>query len=60
MGTSGQHYNGESPNLHHTLNMPTAELSRRSFLHSVAAVTAFGASGFAQETNRKPNQNDEV
>ena len=60
MGTSGQHYNGESPNLHHTLNMPTAELSRRSFLHSVAAVTAFGGSGFAQETNRKPSQNDEV
>jgi predicted dehydrogenase len=40
--------------------MPTTELSRRTFLHSVAAVTAISASGFAQETNGKPNQSNEI
>jgi hypothetical protein len=40
--------------------MATAELSRRTFLHSVAAVTAFSASGFSQESDGKPNENNEV
>ncbi len=34
--------------------MPNAELSRRTFLHSVAVATAFSASGLAQETAAKP------
>lgn len=55
-----QHYNGEMSYLHHTFSMPTTELSRRTFLHSVAAVTAFSASGVPQETSRKPSQNDEI
>jgi hypothetical protein len=40
--------------------MPIAELSRRTFLHSVAAATALSASGFAQEPGEKINQIDEV
>ena len=44
----------------HTNYMPIAELSRRTFLHSVAAATALSASGFAQEPGRKINQIDEV
>jgi predicted dehydrogenase len=40
--------------------MPIAELSRRTFLHSVAAATALSASGFAQEPGEKNNQIDEV
>ena len=40
--------------------MPTNELSRRTFLHSVAAATALSASGFAQEPGGKINQKDEV
>ena len=40
--------------------MPITELSRRTFLHSVAAATAFGASALAQEPGGKINQVDEV
>jgi hypothetical protein len=40
--------------------MPISELSRRTFLHSVAAATALSASGFAQEPGGKINQMDEV
>ena len=40
--------------------MPITELSRRTFLHSVAAATALSASGFAQEPGGKINQIDEV
>ena len=40
--------------------MPITELSRRTFLHSVAAATALSASAFAQEPSGKINQIDEV
>ncbi len=40
--------------------MPITELSRRTFLHSVAAATALSASAFAQESRGKINQIDEV
>jgi hypothetical protein len=40
--------------------MPISELSRRTFLHSAVAATAFSVSGFAQEPSRKINQIDEV
>jgi predicted dehydrogenase len=40
--------------------MPITEISRRNFLHSVAAITAFGTGGISQESDGKPNQNDEV
>jgi predicted dehydrogenase len=40
--------------------MPITEPSPRSFLHSVAAATAFSVTGFAQEPGGKINQNDEV
>jgi hypothetical protein len=39
--------------------MPISELSRRTFLHSVAAATALGARGFAQEPG-KINQLEDV
>jgi predicted dehydrogenase len=40
--------------------MPIPELSRRTFLHSVAAATALSASGFAQEPGGKMNQVGDV
>jgi hypothetical protein len=40
--------------------MPITELSRRTFLYSVAAATAFSASGFAQEPGGKISQIDKV
>jgi hypothetical protein len=40
--------------------MPITELSRRTFLHSVAAATALSAGGFAQESGGKIKQIDEV
>jgi hypothetical protein len=40
--------------------MPITGLSRRTFLHSVAAATALSAAGIAQEPGGKINQIDEV
>ena len=40
--------------------MSITELSRRTFLHSVAAATALSASGLVQEPEGKINQVDEV